>query len=245
MSSTRKVYRIESFAIEKARRSCSSTQVQSSDDVADVRHQQILDQLESIQKSIVPQHDVSKLVVTEFRREMEEASKLKVELDEIYNAINKTKVEIASLHNTSFDPDQMGRVANELDAIVNGTEHATETILASAEGIDERAAEILPTLTGNQKEGLEDIQEKIVQIFEACNFQDLTGQRITKVVNTLKFVEDRIDRMMEIWGGIQAFQDVDVITPDERAGDEALLNGPALQDEEGIASQDDIDALFA
>ncbi len=50
--------------------------------------------------------------------------------------------------------------------------------------------------------------------------------------------------MMEIWGGIDHFQEIEVDNPMEKTGDAALLNGPALQDEEGVASQDDIDALF-
>ena len=58
----------------------------------------------------------------------------------------------------------------------------------------------------------QDIQERVVKIFEACNFQDLTGQRITKVVATLKFIETHIVRMMEIWGGLDAFKDIEAET---------------------------------
>ena len=76
---------------------------------------------------------------------------------------------------------------------------------------------------------------------EACNFQDITGQRITKVVNTLKFVEERIDAMIEIWGEDDIAEVDPSVTPDSE-GDSALLNGPALGDE-GI-DQNDIDKLF-
>ncbi|RMF05696.1 MAG: hypothetical protein D6773_04985, partial [Alphaproteobacteria bacterium] len=88
------------------------------------------------------------------------------------------------------------------------------------------------------------IQELVVQIFEACNFQDLTGQRITKVVRAFQFIEERVTRMMEIWGGIESFKEIEVVDPPKRDGDAALLNGPALETDEDVASQDDIDALF-
>ena len=85
----------------------------------------------------------------------------------------------------------------------------------------------------------------MVKIFEACNFQDLTGQRITKVVATLKFIETHILRMMEIWGGLDAFKDIQAEAIAEREGDARLLNGPKIDGEGGHASQDDIDSLFA
>ncbi|TPQ51745.1 hypothetical protein C2U72_06765, partial [Prosthecomicrobium hirschii] len=129
-------------------------------------------------------------------------------------------------------------------AVVFGTEGATEQILAAAERIDNQSAVLASSLKGESQAVATDIQDQVVQIFEACNFQDLTGQRITKVVNTLRFVEERIIRMMEIWGGIDSFKDIEVEL-EHRMGDQALLNGPALETDNGIASQDDIDALFA
>ena len=139
----------------------------------------------------------------------------------------------------------MTRVTHELDAIVSGTEQATEGILSAAEGIDHIASQLAAKLKSTQdKAAVDDIQQKIVTIFEHCNFQDLTGQRITKVVNTLKFIEDRIVKMMEIWGGLESFKDIEVEVIAEVSGDAALLNGPKLAEDAGHASQDDIDALF-
>jgi len=82
------------------------------------------------------------------------------------------------------------------------------------------------------------------QIMLACGFQDLTGQRINKVVSTLAFVEERVHNMISIWGE-DAFSDLPVSDKDdteEKPEDSELLNGPQLQGE-GI-SQDDIDKLF-
>jgi chemotaxis protein CheZ len=139
----------------------------------------------------------------------------------------------------------MVRVTGELDAVVQGTLDATDQILTAAEHID-REAHLLEASCKKpqERQAAADIKEQVVRIFEACNFQDLTGQRITKVVATLQFIEDRIVRMMEIWGGIETFQKFDVETLAERVGDDALLNGPKLATDAGHASQDDIDALF-
>ena len=62
---------------------------------------------------------------------------------------------------------------------------------------------------------------------------------------TLKFVEDRIARMMEIWGGIEAFKDYTAAALAERETGPALLNGPKLEGDAGHVSQDEIDAMFA
>ncbi|MEZ5841222.1 MAG: protein phosphatase CheZ [Hyphomicrobiales bacterium] len=184
-------------------------------------------------------------LLSELRRELSEASKMKTELDAITDAIDRTKLEIATLHQTNFDSTEMGRVTDQLDAIVLGTEKATESILAAAEVIDEHAGNLHAKLSGDDQGMASDMQDAVVRIFEACNFQDLTGQRISKVVRAMHFVEERVERMIQIWGGIDSFSGIDGEKPAEAEGDHALLNGPALDDDAGRASQDEIDALFA
>lgn len=212
-------------------------------DRAEQRHREILDEIRSLKLAAQPAQEMSERVLDSFKREMAEAQKIKVELDSIYEAINRTKREIATLHSSGCNGQEFNRVTDELDAVVFGTEQATETILSSAEAIDERASDLHAKLNGDEQGMVSDIQDRVVQIFEACNFQDLSGQRITKVVNTLRFVEERIIRMMDIWGGIEGFKDIEVEL-EHRMGDQALLNGPSLGNDHNIASQDDIDALF-
>lgn len=208
-------------------------------------HHEILSELKQLKALIRPAEEVTKQMIDAYRAEMQEAMKLKAELDQIWQAIDQTKHEIATLHVTGFKGKQMTRVTHELDAIVSGTEQATEGILSAAEAIDHLASQLAAKLKSTQdKAAVDDIQQKIVTIFEHCNFQDLTGQRITKVVNTLKFIEDRIVKMMEIWGGLESFKDIEVEAIAEATGDAALLNGPKLAEDAGHASQDDIDALF-
>jgi len=179
-----------------------------------------------------------------YRAQIEQCEKLKVELDLIYDAITRTKREIAVLHGKSFNGEEMAKVNGELGAVVGGTEEATQHILEAAESID-NAATALSRITSPDQQKLlsEEIQERVVSIFEACNFQDLTGQRIKKVMTTMKFIEHHITVMMEIWGGVDAIKAHAPAMVDTREGDARLLNGPRSEGEVGHASQDDIGAV--
>jgi chemotaxis protein CheZ len=180
-----------------------------------------------------------------YRAQIEQCEKLKVELDLIHDAISRTKREIAVLHGTSFNGEEMAKVNGELGAVVGGTEEATQQILEAAEAIDQAATALTKVNSPDQQKLLsEDIQERVVSIFEACNFQDLTGQRISKVMTTMKFIENHITAMMDIWGGVDAIRAHAPAIVDTREGDARLLNGPKLENDVGHASQDDIDALF-
>jgi chemotaxis protein CheZ len=116
-----------------------------------------------------------------YRAQIEQCEKLKVELDLIHDAINRTKREIAVLHGKSFNGDEMAKVNGELGAVVGGTEQATQQILEAAEAIDNAASALAKNTSPDQQKILsEEISERVVSIFEACNFQDLTGQRISR-----------------------------------------------------------------
>ena len=180
-----------------------------------------------------------------YRAQIEQCEKLKVELDLIHDAINRTKREIAVLHGKSFDGNEMSKVTGELGAVVGGTEEATQQILEAAESIDQAATAMTKVNSPDQLKLLsEEIGERVVSIFEACNFQDLTGQRISKVMSTMKFIENHITVMMDIWGGVDAIRAHAPAIIDDREGDAKLLNGPKLDGDAGHASQNDIDALF-
>ena len=194
-----------------------------------------------IQREVAEAHTL----LETYRAQIEQCAKLKVELDLIHDAINRTKREIATLHGKSFDGQEMAKVNGELGAVVGGTEQATQQILEAVEAIDQAATALSKNISPDQQKLLsEDIQERVVAIFEACNFQDLTGQRISKVMTTMKFIEQHIYTMMEIWGGVDAIKAHAVPIVDTREGDAKLLNGPKLDGDVGHASQDDIDALF-
>jgi chemotaxis protein CheZ len=239
MAPQRKQYRFENVAPQ---RSASAT---ASDSDAATRHDEVMGELRALRGQLAVADPQLQRMAESYQAQIAEAQKLKIELDIIQAAIAKTKHEIATVHITGFQGPEMVRVTHELDAVVDGTEHATQRILSATEEIDQMANTLAAAVKNEHEQALaHDIQDRVIQIFEACNFQDLTGQRITKVVSTLKFIETHIARMMEIWGGIDAFREADPEAIAERTGEKKMLNGPKLEGDVGHASQDDIDALF-
>jgi chemotaxis protein CheZ len=173
-------------------------------------------------------------------------NKLKSETDSIHRAITRTMQELASLHFGTFGVEGQGRASRELDAVVDSTERATQQILEAAESIDEAANTLSAFLKHEQEQALaSDVRDQVVRIFEACNFQDLSGQRIAKVLATLTFVEDRVARMLEIWGGRDALDGYAPVTRAERDPESKLVSGPKLNGDPGHVSQQEIDAMFA
>jgi chemotaxis protein CheZ len=175
-------------------------------------------------------------------RSRAEVNMLKNEVRALSLAIQHTKAEIAALRPQNSEDDRLIAVTNELDAIVTATEGATNGILEAAEKIDTLAGQLqAQAIDGFSSHVSEDIREAVVAIFESCNFQDITGQRITKVVKTLQYIEDRVNKMIEIWGP-ETFENMDApaeVTPDDESH---LLNGPQLENQ-GV-SQADIDKMF-
>jgi chemotaxis protein CheZ len=241
MQARRKTFRIEAVNGRQTRPAA----VHGSDQTVSSRHSEVMAELRALREIIEPKEVISDKMIHAYKAEMAEALKIKAELDLIYEAINKTKQEIATLHVTGFEGPEMSRVTHELDAIVGGTAQATDRILSAAEFIDQTANTLSAALrTEHEMAQAQDIRDRVVEVFEACNFQDLTGQRVQKVVATLKFIEQHIVRMMDIWGGIESFKDLTPAAIEERQGDKSLLNGPKLDEDIGHASQDEIDALF-
>jgi len=174
-----------------------------------------------------------------------EIERIRIEVADIAGRIQATKAEIAALRHPLEPNDKFQTAAAELGAVVTDAESATHTIMNQAERVDEIVGELrshVDDAFGAAR--LADAAEAITRIFEACNFQDLTGQRITKVMTTMRFIEQHINAMMEIWGGVDAIRAHAPAIVDTREGDAKLLNGPKLDGDVGHASQDDIDALF-
>ncbi len=124
------------------------------------------------------------------------ATPLKHELALLQGLVVRHKRDLAALIGDA-DDRRMTRAAGELGAAVESMEKGAETILKSTESIDDSARALSATLTTDYERGLaQDIQDHTVRIFEACNFQDLAGQRIGKVIATLNEVEDLLVQML-------------------------------------------------
>jgi chemotaxis protein CheZ len=177
------------------------------------------------------------------RVEIAEAQAYKAELVAIHDAIGRTAADMETLMAGTKDDGQVSRVSRELAAIVTGTERATQEILQAAEEIDQSAHALSAALKAGHEQALaQDIQERVVRIFEVCNFQDLTGQRVSNVVTTLKFIEERISRLFEIWQRVEHLKPA-MAGRDDR-DDRRFLNGPKLGDDRGHATQSEIDRIF-
>ncbi|MBL1420964.1 MAG: protein phosphatase CheZ [Alphaproteobacteria bacterium] len=220
----------------------------------EARHIEILAAIADLKKSGIsisgsgdaaPAQTESQFLI-DFKKELADARQLREELNEISQSISETKREIATLHHTNFGDNTDVQVADELDAVVMATEHATDAILTAAENVDANARDLAARLSGTEHEDMIlDIQDQTIKIFEACNFQDLTGQRVQKVLETMKFIEGHIDKMITIWGGLDNFLDISPDSLNKKTGDDALLSGPGLDEDGAIrSSQDDIDSLF-
>lgn len=160
-------------------------------------------------------------------------------VDDIQKRIDVTKKEIGALYQRGVSDPSSNRTTDELRAVVTGTETATDAILAAAETIDGLVAKIAMSTDRNVHASAGAIASCVVEIFEACNFQDITGQRISKVVESLQFIEQRIGCMVDVW----RTQELSAPVKTER-NDRDLLNGPSLEGDYGVVNQDDVDALF-
>ncbi len=164
---------------------------------------------------------------------------IELQLAAMRAAIAKSKAELASLSDNS-DEKPVDRAQRELHAAIAGMEGATEDILQSSERAEEVARNLFATLRDDYKRGLaHDIIDHIVKIYEHCHFQDLAGQRINKAIGTLRNIEDKLARLVEVWGGL------DQLTRANERTRPSLLNGPKLEGDRGHASQAEIDRMFA
>lgn len=166
---------------------------------------------------------------------------LKQELDGLLRYLNRVKSEIAAIGHPADEEHGFESMGEQLDAIVTATAEATDTIMDCVEKNQDLADKIRAKTTDKELLGfLDEMSKNSGDVFEACSFQDITGQRVSKVVKSITYVEERVNTLTEFWGS-EELEMVDV-EQTEKTEDEKLLNGPQLEGK-GL-SQDDIDSLF-
>ncbi len=160
-------------------------------------------------------------------------SALLAEVESLGRVIANAKAEIAALQVDDITAAHIPFATDELDAIVAHTAAATNQILESCETLDT----VAETLEGGLAAKL---QDATTHIYEACSFQDITGQRITKVVGTLKAIEAKVAQIVLAFSHRNGPPgSVEVVVE----GEAALLNGPQLP--AAAMAQSDIDRLLA
>jgi chemotaxis protein CheZ len=157
------------------------------------------------------------------------------ELREIAAYIAAMKADIAGLHFNELKHTRIPAAGQELDAIVKATEVASNTIMECAEAV--LAADARDPAFKAM------VDEKMLIMFEACSFQDITGQRVAKVVETLKHIEARVARFSD---ALRTRDTGGFVSEAERASAERkerlLLNGPQP---DGNNRQNEVDRLLA
>lgn len=178
----------------------------------------------------------------------EPASRLKLyqQLLSLATYIEMARQDVAAIRPTEIQASKIPAVTDDLDAIVANTEEATSVILDAAERLEKVSSKL-------EGENQTVVNDAVTRIYEACNFQDLTGQRITRVVKAIKDIEAKVDAL------IAAVHDQLGLSSDEIASlamikgaggkpkpangaDADLLNGP--QNGTNAKSQEEIDRLF-
>ncbi len=164
--------------------------------------------------------------------------KIYSELEGLAKYILSAKREIAALRPDEITAEHLPTATDELDAIVGATEEATNAILQAMEALGNLTEKMPPEVA-------DQVNDAVTQVYEACNFQDVTGQRITKVVKALKHIEDRVDGLVAAFGDeIAKYREAHPKQEGPKeVTDKDLLNGPQLPD--NASKQDDIDALLA
>ncbi|MBI5164033.1 MAG: protein phosphatase CheZ [Magnetospirillum sp.] len=181
---------------------------------------------------------------------MSDIAILKRELLGLFGHLQKIRKELAAL-NPPGAPDHFGSMSEQLDQIIAATEGATNTIMESVEGIDSlmgeaRALSSDPALN----KVFDQVTDRVNAVFEACSFQDITGQRVTKVVSSLKFVEEKINSVILTWGR-EELTKVVVEIKEEKDEYKRFLHGPQMPGQgidqkavDSILAQTEIDKLF-
>lgn len=169
-------------------------------------------------------------------------SRLKQELDGLSRYIMRVRQEVATIDRPGEQINDFESMGDQMVAVVKATEAATNTIMEAMESNGEAITDLREKIDDpDQLALLDKIAANGNSVFEACSFQDITGQRVGRVAKSITFVEERVEALKLLLGEDE-IADVETASDREDPTGEALLQGPQLNGE-GL-SQDDIDSLF-
>ncbi|AWK84832.1 protein phosphatase CheZ [Azospirillum thermophilum] len=175
------------------------------------------------------------------------------EVVDLAKYIENAKRELAAIQPEDIKDEHIRSATDELDAVIGATEKATFAIFDACDAISASAGKSDPETAAL-------LNDQVTKIYEACNFQDITGQRISKVVRTLKYIESKVDMIVAAFGSevrqnhapriarLAAEQGAEAPAPaftpmSEEEADQQLLHGPQLPG--NAMDQDEIDRLLA
>tara|TARA_R110002124_G_scaffold64985_2_gene177229 strand:+ start:31353 stop:31997 length:645 start_codon:yes stop_codon:yes gene_type:complete len=164
--------------------------------------------------------------------------------------LDDAREELLFVRPGDIQDEHIPNATGELDEIIKSTEVATSSIMD--------ACEVLETVADKQDDAVQSaMTDEITKIYEACSFQDLTGQRVSKIVKSLVLIDEKVTHMLDVIGARLSdvddevaqepqcgnIKDVGDINNVSNIDDESLMNGP--QSAEQAISQDEIDKLLA
>jgi chemotaxis protein CheZ len=156
-------------------------------------------------------------------QELAVLNELRMHIEHVCKQFHIIRSEAASISQKTAIPDAM----LHLQDVLQSTEDATLAIIDAAMAVNTIAEEGSLPETCKQK-----LQRQAAVILESCSFQDISGQRIKKVLAQINTLETQLRSLADISAGRA--------TP-SMAGD-PLLNGPALSS--AAPTQAEIDRQF-
>lgn len=171
-------------------------------------------------------------------------AKLNSEIQNLLRYVERLRQEVAGATKPQEDDKSsfLG-MSEQLTAIAQSTEEASHVILESSEAISNYSDELNALVDDEKAKALcEKIANESMRSMEACSFQDLTGQRVTRILNSLRFVEDRVNAMVELCGQEAIQRMSQELAEQDPEPEDVVMHGP--QTPGASISQDEIDALF-
>ena len=183
----------------------------------------VLSAIEGVKSYISREHEPSDVI------------QMRLNIVDMTQKIEQIKTEVA---NTDQSSPNISDAQGELNVVLDETETATSTILTSAEQIQGLGWEIRER--GGSDTECDKIDELATEIYMACSFQDLTGQRLRKVFSLIEVLETSLNSMVSLWDA----SELEDYRPEPEIQDEvaSLTNGPAMPD--SAQGQDLIDSVM-
>ncbi len=162
----------------------------------------------------------------------EEKGPLIAVLEHLSHYVQSTRRDIAALRIADDSEDSFSTAAAELQEIVAESAKATNDIIAAAEAIETMAA-------SRDRATAKVLSDAATRIYVSCAFQDITGQRISKVLHALQRIEMGVAELAQACTGELETQSA---AAPAMMRDGARLEGPPRN--APPTRQEDIDRLF-
>ena len=173
-------------------------------------------------------------------------------IGDVYHTIANFKNDLGEMTDQADSAESLiGDASDQLEEIVKTTEAATNRIMDIVESFQEMLSEMSETVYGmpvgddvSLLQGhISKMQNDTMEIITTCSFQDITGQRVRKVVDLIRAIEKRILEMM-VSSGVKIKEkrdgkdDIQIVDEANKAVD--MLQGP-----DSSVNQDNVDDLLA